>query len=98
MMLETKRQQRIVSAAIKTVDGTIICSPRHFDGTIHQLTTTYTIPFGDLRKGEQGFVDNFGEFFTRQEAWKIAGEADQILYRVGGDDYKGGTLYSENLY
>lgn len=49
-------------------------------------------------KSEAGFVDNFGNFLTRTEAWKVAEAAGQILYRVGGDTANGGTLYSENLY
>ena len=49
-------------------------------------------------KSESGFVDNRGNFLTRTEAWKVAEAAGQILYRVGGDETNGGTLYSENLY
>lgn len=47
---------------------------------------------------EQGFIDQWGIFLNRQEAWKVAKAAGQILYRCGGDDSDGGTLYSENLY
>ena len=49
-------------------------------------------------KTTQGFVDQYGEFFDRCEAWKIAEREGQILRRCGGDGAKGGTLYSENLY
>jgi hypothetical protein len=44
---------------------------------------------------EQGFVDQIGTFMTREEAWIVAENAGQILYRVGGDGTK---LFSENLY
>lgn len=47
---------------------------------------------------EQGFLTNKRGFVSRQEAWKIAVAAGQIIRRVGGDTSKGGTLYSENLY
>jgi hypothetical protein len=47
---------------------------------------------------EEGFIDQFGDFHARTEAWKIAEAAGQILHRCGGDDTDGGTLYSENLY
>ena len=47
---------------------------------------------------EDGFIDQFGTFFNRQQAWKIAEKRDQIIRRVGGDIAHGGTLYSENLY
>ena len=47
---------------------------------------------------EQGFIDSWGVFYNRQDAWKIAEENNQIIRRVGGDTKDGGTLYSENLY
>lgn len=47
---------------------------------------------------EQGFIDQWGTFLTRTEAWKIAEAANQIAFQVGGDTIDGGTLYSENLY
>jgi hypothetical protein len=43
---------------------------------------------------EQGFIDQKGEFLTREEAWPIAEAAGQIRNKVGPD----GILYSENLY
>ena len=57
-------------------------------GQIHEL----------FIKSEQGFVDRFGKFHNREEAWKIAEPAGQIRRRVGGDTINGGTLFSENLY
>ncbi len=44
----------------------------------------------------EGFIDQFGVFMTREEAWVVANEAGQITRRVGGDGR--GRLYSENLY
>jgi len=44
---------------------------------------------------EQGFVDQHGEFMTREEAHKVAIEAGQIIRRCGGDEER---LFSENLY
>jgi hypothetical protein len=44
---------------------------------------------------EQGFIDQFGVFMTREEAYVVAKAAGQIKYRCGGDD---GVLFSENLY
>lgn len=48
--------------------------------------------------GAQGFVDNEGNFLTREEAWKVAERCGQIIRRCGGDTANGGTLYSENLW
>lgn len=45
-------------------------------------------------KAESGFVDQYGKFWGREEAWKIAEEQGQIINQVAPS----GTLYSENLY
>ena len=44
--------------------------------------------------GEQGFVDQYGRFYTREEAWVIAEKNGQIKNHVSTP----GTLYSECLY
>lgn len=43
---------------------------------------------------EQGFIDQFGVFLSREEAWEVANAVGQIFRKVSGE----GTLYSENLY
>lgn len=45
-------------------------------------------------ENEQGFLTNLNRFVDRQEAWKIAEKANQIVRQSGGY----GTLYSECLY
>lgn len=92
--------KRIVCAANKFYlpnnEVLIVCSPRHYDMTMHQtLNAIDDRTRWDSYKEEQGFVDQFGTFHTREEAWVIANEANQIIRRVGGDN---GRLYSENLY
>lgn len=84
---------RIVCAANRQYDE-VILGARHFDSFMHdqiQLDGG-----GDSwRDSEQGFIDNRGNFLTREEAWAVAEAAGQILQRVPGD---GQRLYSENLY
>jgi hypothetical protein len=46
-------------------------------------------------RAEQGFVDQRGEYLTREEAFEVASKAGQIIRRCGGDE---GRLFSENLY
>lgn len=104
----------IVSAAMQiniSEEKLIIPSVRHFDKLTHvliplvvehlavkyQLFTKEQIKLM-VKTAEQGFVDKFGVFHNRQEAWKIAKDANQIFRNVGGDQSQGGTLYSENLY
>lgn len=84
--------RRVVCAAIKNTSGNIVCSARHFDKLMIQQ-------MGNNKASwvisEQGFIDQYGVFMTREEAWLVANEAGQIIRRCGGDDSK---LYSENLY
>lgn len=85
--------RRVVCAAMRSAEGIVICSPRHYDRICHELHPH--IAFLNWSGAEQGFVDQFGAFLSREEAWKVALEAGQIIRRVGGD---GERLYSENLY
>lgn len=98
---------RIVCAANRCkVTDQIIIGIRHYDTLMLQAkddaksfakVESWPEPFRHDAT-EQGFVDQFGKFYIRTEAWKIAEANGQILRRVGGDSTNGGTLYSENLY
>lgn len=97
-------QQRIVCAANRITyrtpqgnDGLVtIPSVRHFSQDMHGVLAVVQTEISDAAySGEQGFLDNKGNFLTREEAWVVALAADQVLYRVGGDE---GCLYTENLY
>lgn len=81
-------KHRIVCAANK-VGGTLILGVRHHDEIMRYCCKKLD------GYAEQGFVDNRGQFLTREEAWPIALAAGQIIRRCGGDGVK---LYSENLY
>jgi hypothetical protein len=96
--------KRIVCAANKYTitleDGTtkdlIICGARHYDMLMHQQIKALDQSLWEKVTDEvQGFVNNKGEFLTREEAWVIASAEGQIIRRCGGDDKK---LFSENLY
>jgi hypothetical protein len=71
--------RRIVCAANKAPDGTVTLQVRHCAKPDEQ----------------QGFIDNKGNWLTREDAYVIALAANQILRRVGGDE---GKLFSENIY
>ena len=85
------KPRRIVCAAIKGKDGTIICGARHFDVIMRAHANANYRGYGV----EQGFIDNFGEFLNRKDAYNIALSTNQILYPLPGRE---GTLFSENLY
>lgn len=90
-------QRRVVCAACKLDDGTFVIGARHMDGIMY--ATKERIGKGWMHDPEaQGFIDQRGVFMTREEAWKVAEAAGQILRRCGGDTLHGGHLFSENLY
>lgn len=88
-------KQRIVCAAIKFPDGTIILGARHWDPPMRKTYNALGMSRDTSGLEQQGFVDQYQNFLTREEAWIIAYNAGQIVRRCGGDD---GCLYSENLY
>lgn len=103
--------QRIVCAAVRRkstswVDDEgyhsqpdiVVCGARHFDGIMRVQMGMAINPEEHWRDGEQGFIDNRGNFLTRLEAWYLAELAGQIIRRVGGDGPKANGLFSENLY
>jgi len=103
-----KAEPRIVCAAnryfgVEEIEFLLV-GPRHYDKTmrhqlaIHDVALCEAGTEADSFDVEQGFIDQFGDFWSRQEAWKIAEKNGQIYRRCGGDTADGGTLYSENLY
>lgn len=86
--------RRVVCAANRSPDGLIVCGARHWDKLMRAqaVAAGYSPPFS---KWEQGFIDQFGDFMTREEAWKVAHDQGQFRRRCGGDESE---LYSENLY
>ncbi len=79
----------LVAAAIK-LDGNIYTGIRHCN--ILGLAENYGLGFGGLKRGIQGFVDDDGNFYDREEAKYYAMECGQIsiLHR--------GQLLSEKLW
>lgn len=84
----------IVSAANRSKeDGVIIVGARHFDKCMRQQINAMGRKHTEFT--EQGFIDQHCNFYTREEAFLIANDNNQIIRRCGGDE---GCLYSENLY
>lgn len=82
----------IVCAANKHKEtGTIFCGARHFDNPMRGQIKAAGYKFTGY---EQGFIDQFGRFYDRKEAWIIAEKNGQIK-RISGTK---GTLYSEDIY
>lgn len=85
----------IVCAANRHRDtGLIVAGARHYDAVMReQMYANGGFPFWN--NCDQGFIDQRGEFLTREEALVIALANGQRRFRCGGDETE---LYSENLW
>ncbi len=85
---------RIVCAAMLMKDGSVVTGVRHFSPDMrHILQKAYGNQY-HLEVQEQGFINNKGQFVSREDAWAIAEANGQIFREVSTP----GTLFSENLY
>lgn len=87
----------IVSSAI-IINGQILTGKRHHN--IFQKAKADGIDRLDAIRGEQGFVDENGKFYNREDAAKHAIECGQVKEgeAVAIHIFDGKTLYSEDLY
>ena len=104
---QTKYPRWVVCAAIRNKQGKILAGARHYDSVMRPWFIRRLNWIGRLilRKNfikarewyscEQGFIDQFGVFMDRQEAYQIALANGQVKY---GPEHSKGTLYSEDLY
>lgn len=90
------KQRVVVCAANRHKEtGQIVAGARHWDSTMRGMVMTSEEQRLSWINAEQGFIDQFGEFMTREEAYDVAETAGQIRYSIG---YETRTLYSEHLY
>lgn len=94
-------ERRVVCAAIRADDGSILTGIRHYSKDMVQQIEARK----DGRKfihrldGDQGFIDQHGLFMSREEAYKVAEAAGQLRYPGHcGQGVDGPKLYSEGLY
>jgi len=87
-----KPQQIVVCAAIRTTGGLIICGARHCDKVMRRQATAAGV---NLKSPEQGFIDQFGDYLTREEALKIAVKTTGVNFQRNGSETE---LFSEGLY
>lgn len=91
--------RKVICAAChcKTYD-TVLISPRHWDSTMHKQLALFPEKYKLLtpNQWEQGFVDQFGVFMTRVEAFQVAQTSGQkINHTLNLSDVQ---LFSEGLY
>lgn len=92
----------IISAAIQHphFKDLIICGVRHYDKIMTGVLSNLGEEFHECR-WEQGFVDAYGVFHNRKDAWKIAEwhwQIDRLVGDQSWEDESTHELYSENLY
>ena len=92
MSMPVKPERYVVCAANKMPDGFLLVGARHWDNLMREQADRIGYKGG---KEEEGFIDQFGNFMTRDEAQAIVRKSGQSLKRPV-DEYE--TLYSENLY
>lgn len=98
-VMEFQKRQKVVCAAIQLKDGLVVTGARHFCPTmVAQLERIKNLddPIGFAATSEQGFIDQWGNFLTRQQAYVIAERQDQ--FKGEGAPHTKGCLYSEDLY
>ena len=100
----TPIQQVVVCAAIlvklneQYKEGYVtLCGARHWDEVMRLQAKVMSLVKKDLVGAEQGFIDQFGTFLTREEAMILVKKSGQPfdIDRNGGSMK---TLYSEGLY
>lgn len=94
--IESSPPRRIVCAAIMhRGTGRVMVGVRHYCPQMRDQIQHSQQGITYWKNVYQGFVDQYGKFHTREEAWTIAKEQGQIIREV---DTPPGTLYSEHLY
>ena len=85
----------MVSGANKIGDF-VIPGPRHFDDTMHEIISRLNLESAAADM-EQGFIDQWGRFYSREDAMKMVKASGQPfnLERNGSQDTE---LFSEGLY
>jgi len=100
---EATKQRRVVCAAIRANDGTVLLGIRHYSDDMHKQISarrhTDGATFKNRLDEDRGFVDQRGIFMSREEAYQVAKAAGQIVYpEACGKGLDGPKLYSEGLY
>jgi hypothetical protein len=93
-------KRRLVCAANMYDNGKIILGVRHFDGFMYKTINWNRKSADEKTKYEigrhrQGFIDQFGNFYHRDDALKLAIARNQI---IRDKDKLNKELFSENLY
>lgn len=91
---EQKARQRVVCAANRHIySKVIVLGARHYD-EVMRTQMNFSGGSESWKGSEQGFIDQWGNFLTREEALEIAEKQGQIREKHGNKN----MLFSEDLY
>lgn len=94
-------ERRVVCAAIRAADGEVLLGVRHYSMDMHRQIDRRmdAEKFLHRHDEDQGFVDQYGVFMSRCEAYAVAKASGQLRYPENcGRGIDGDKLYSEGLY
>ena len=95
-------KRRVVCAAIRAADGSLLLGIRHYSRDMHEQIAMRADghKFRNRLDEDQGFVDQHCQWMDRREAFNVALDARQITDpTLLGRDLNGNyRLYSEALY
>lgn len=85
------------------IDGRIIIpGARHYDKTMHAIEHNIKQfidwnPYGvNSKRNIQGFIDQFGNFYTREQAYQLCKHTGQQI--LNDRNHSDSKLFSEGLY
>ena len=95
------REQYVVCAANRHKEtGIVICGARHWDSIM--CTVAEALELRGIGRGgewEQGFIDQYQKYLTREEAAKLVKQNKQELHgELVPEVGIGNCLFSEHLY
>lgn len=93
--------RRIVCAAIRAADGELLVGIRHYSPDMRKQIEKRQggEKFCHRHDEDQGFVDQWGGWISREDAYQLAAANGQLLYPAAcGHGLHGPKLYSEGLY
>ena len=90
-----ERIQRVVVCAANRYGELIICGARHHDPIMNNVLDALKTSGIEMSKDQdQGFIDQWGNYITREDAKTIALSSGQLLRDPDIHD----QCFSENLY
>lgn len=94
--------RRVVCAAVRAADGELLLGIRHYSPDMHRQIEQRIDgeKFNGRLDEDQGFVDQWGKWMSRAEAYEVAVATDRLAFptetvRSMDGDMK---LFSEGLY